>query len=83
MKKKFYVGLVLIGTSFLAVAFTKSVTSSNSYIQKPNNCEAIPLLECLPIGNVECTFSDGTGTYRAYMARTNAAQCKTPLFRNE
>lgn len=83
MKNKLFLGLMLVSTSFLVAAFIKSDSTTNSYIQKPNNCEAIPMVDCSPSGNVQCMWNDGTGTYPVYMARTNVAQCNTPLFTRE
>lgn len=84
MKKRLFIGLGLLGVAFSGAAFTASKSlQANHYIQKPNNCQAIPVTGCDRPTTVECLFSDGTGTWNVYEFRTNAAQCNTQLYDRE
>ncbi|MGJ1285091.1 DUF6520 family protein [Sphingobacterium spiritivorum] len=81
MKKRLFIGLGLLGVAFSGAAFTANKTlQTNHYIQKPNNCQQIPVTECEVAATPLCSYDDGTGTYNVYQLRSNAAQCNTPLF---
>lgn len=81
MKKKIFIGLGLLGVAFSGAAFTANKSlQANHYIQKPNNCQQIPLTECGLNNTPVCTYNDGSGTYNVYQSRSNAAQCSTQLF---
>lgn len=84
MKKRLFIGLGLLGVAFSGAAFTANKSlQANHYIQKPNNCQEIPLTGCDEPETVECLYNDGTGNWNVYKFRTNAAQCTTLLYDRE
>lgn len=75
-------GLLLAGVAFSAAAFTaKETVLANHYIQKPGECKAIPVTNCIPNNQVACFASDaGVGSFRVYQVQLNDEECDVPLF---
>lgn len=79
-KNKVFFGLALLGIAFSGAAFTANKTmQSNHYIQKPNECAAIPETTCETPENDNCLRSDGTGTYQVFEQQVNPSTCDQPL----
>lgn len=84
MKKRLFIGLGLLGVAFSGAAFTANKSlQANHYIQKPNNCQQIPMTTCVKPPSNDCKYTDGTGTWNVYEFRTNSAQCNTLLYDRE